>query len=124
MDISYTKDWADLNHSNFFDIGPNQLYIGGTEDGEWCNYTVDVKRTGVYKIVAAYGNSTNGLDFRFSLNGQPACLCQVPLVTGSMHKWNKAEVGKIAFPESGPQLPTLHYGRGFNLAYFEFDPIQ
>jgi len=120
VDISFTKDWADLNHANLFDIPANQLYIGGTEDGEWCNYTVEVKQAGTYKIIAAYGNDANGQTFQFSLNGQPASECRAPVVTGSMHKWNKAEVGTITFPQAGKQLLTLHYGRGFNLGYFEF----
>ena len=124
VDISFTKDWADLNHTNLFDIGVNQLYIGGTEDGEWCQYTVEVKQAGTYKIIAAYGNDANGQNLRFSLNRLPACVCQVPVVTGSMHKWNKAEVGTIDFPQTGRQLLTLHYGRGFNLAYFEFEPLS
>jgi len=123
VDVSFTKDWADLNHTNLFDIGANQLYIGSTEDGEWCQYTVEVKEAGRYKILAAYGNDGNGQTFRFSLNGAPACVCRAPVITGSMHKWNKAEVGTIDFPESGRQLLTLHYGRGFNLAFFEFQPL-
>jgi hypothetical protein len=123
VDISFTKDWADLNHANFFDVGANQFYIGGTEDGEWCQYTVEVKQAGSYKIIAVYGNVSNGRQIQFSLNHKLACECKVPLVTGSMHKWNKAEVGAITFPEAGHQLLALHYGRGFNLAYFEFEPL-
>lgn len=120
VDISFTKDWADLNHTNFFEVKPNQLYIGSTEDGEWCQYTVEVKRAGSYRIVAAYGNDNHGQQFQLSLNHQPAAVCQVPLVTGSMHKWNQAEVSRIEFPKAGRQLLTLHYGRGFNLAYLDF----
>ncbi len=120
VDISFTKDWADLNHPNLFDVPVNQLYIGGTEDGEWCNYTVDVKKAGTYKIIAVYGNVADAKPITFSINGQPASECPCPVVTGSMHKWNRAEVGTIAFPQAGRQLLTLHYGRGYNLAYFEF----
>jgi hypothetical protein len=122
VDVSFTKDWADLNHTNFFDIGPNQLYIGCTEDGEWCQFTVEVRKAGTYRILAAYADDSNGQSFQLSLNHQPACVCRVPLVTGSMHKWNKAEVGRIRFDEPGRHLLTLHYGRGFNLAYFDFEP--
>ena len=32
VDISFVKDWADLNHPNLVDPPVNQLYIGGTED--------------------------------------------------------------------------------------------
>jgi hypothetical protein len=124
VDISFVKDWADLNHPNLVDPPINQLYIGGTEDGEWCNYTVDVKEPGTYEIGALYGNVADVLPIRFSINGKAACECTFPVVTGSMHKWNKAPVGHITFLQAGVQVLTLHYARGYNLAYFEFGKAQ
>ena len=124
VDVSFTKDWADFNHTNLVDPPVNQLYIGGTEDGEWCNYTVDVKQAGTYEITAAYGNVSDAKPVTFSINGKPVCECPFQVVTGSMHKWNKVAVGTITFPEAGIQLLTLHYGRGYNLGYFEFEPIE
>jgi hypothetical protein len=119
VDISYTKDFADFIHNeNFFTPPVNQLYIGWTEDNEWVNYTVDVKKAGTYKIVALYGNDANII--KFSINNQPASECKLPLATGSMHKWNKAEIGTINFKEAGLQLLTFHYNKGNNFAYFEF----
>jgi len=122
VDISFTKDWADLNHTNLFEIGPNQLYLGGTEEGEWCRYTVMVKKAGTYRILAAYGNDAHGQSLGLALNHQPVQVFPVPVVTGSMHKWNRRQLGTMEFPQAGPQLLTLYYGRGFNLAYFEFLP--
>src|SRR5258707_11135678 len=63
VDISYTKDFADFNHTNFVTPVTNQLYIGWTADDEWCNYTVNVKNAGTYKIVARYGNAANTISF-------------------------------------------------------------
>ena len=122
VDISYTKDFADFNHPNLVSPPTNQFYLGWTADGEWCNYTVNVKQAGSYKIVALYGNDTN--KFTFSINNQPASECRFPVATGSMHKWNKAEVGSITFAEAGLQLLTLHYNKGNNFAYFEFEPTE
>ncbi|MGA2498051.1 MAG: hypothetical protein ABSH20_09935 [Tepidisphaeraceae bacterium] len=60
VDVSYTKDFADFNHKqNMVDPPVNQFYIGWAEDGEWYNYTVDVKKAGAYKIIALYGNEAN-----------------------------------------------------------------
>jgi hypothetical protein len=83
VDISYTKDFADFNHTNFVAPATNQLYIGWTADGEWCNYTVDVKQPGAYRVIALYGNAANTI--RFSINHQPVGECKLPLATGSMH---------------------------------------
>jgi hypothetical protein len=120
VDISYVKSFADLNHENFATPEINQLYIGWEADGEWTNYTVDVKAAGTYRVIALYSNAANTI--RFSLNGKPAGEYHLPVDTGSPHKWNKAEIGTIRFPSKGLQLLTLHYNTGNNLAYFEFLP--
>ncbi len=60
----------------------------------------------------------------FSINNQPASECKLPLATGSMHIWNKAEIGTITFPEAGLQLLTFYYNQGNNFAYFEFEPLN
>jgi len=122
VDVSYTKDFADFNHTNFVAPGTNQLYIGWTADGEWCNYTVNVKKAGTYRILALYGNAANTI--KFSVNHQPASECKVPIATGSMHIWNKAEIGTIIFPTAGLQLLTFHYNKGNNFAYFQFEPAD
>jgi hypothetical protein len=119
LDISYTKDFADFNHTNnLFTPFWNQLYLGWTEDNEWVNYTVDVKAAGKYMIVSLYSNEPNAI--KFSVNNKPASECKLPLATGSYHVWNKAEIGEITFENTGIQLLTFHYNKGNNFAYFEF----
>jgi hypothetical protein len=120
VDISYTNDFADFNHTNFVAPATNQFYIGWTADGEWCNYTVNVKKAGAYRVIALYGNAANTI--RFSINRQAATECKLPLATGSMHIWHKALIGTLMFPEAGLQLLTFHYNKGNNFAYFEFEP--
>ena len=121
VDISYVKDGADLSHTNLVSPHINQFYIGWTEDGEWCNYTVNVAKAGTYRIKALYGFQTNTVTF--DLNGKVASTCRLPVKTASYHHWNFAEIGTIHFPESGSQLLTFHYGKGNNFAYFEFEEI-
>jgi hypothetical protein len=122
VDISYVKDFADLNHPNPVTPDKNQLYIGWTADGEWCNYTINVKKAGTYKITALYSNEANKI--KFSVNNKPACECKLPLATGNWHTWNKAEIGKITFAEAGEQLLTFYYNAGNNFAYFEFEAVD
>lgn len=122
VDVSYTKDFADFNHTNFFTPETNQLYVGWTKDGEWCNYTVNVKVAGTYKITALYANEANTI--KFSLNHQAVSECKLPLATGSMHIWNKADIGTITYPETGLQLLTFRYNAGNNFAYFEFELME
>ncbi|MCX6629452.1 MAG: carbohydrate-binding protein [Candidatus Solibacter sp.] len=123
VDISYTKDFADFNHPNLVAPEKNQLYLGWEADGEWVNYTVNVKKAGTYSVNAMYGNLANTVTF--SVNNRPAGQCKLPVATGSFHNWNKAmNCGEVTFPQAGMQLLTLHYNAGNNLAYFEFAPTR
>jgi hypothetical protein len=121
MDVSYVKDWADLNHTNLVSPHINQFYIGWTADEEWCNYTVNVTTPGKYIIRLLYSHKANTVTF--DLNGKPAAMCKIPLATPSWHYWNLADIGTISFPEAGRQVLTFHYGEGNNFAYFEFIPV-
>jgi len=122
VSVSYTKDFADFNHPGPVPFTPetNQLYVGWTKDGQWVNYTVNVKTPGTYKIVALYAN--NATTVTFSLNHKVASQCKLPVPTGGFHTWNRAEIGEITFPEAGLQLLTFNYGVGNNFAYFDFVP--
>ena len=122
VDLSFVKDWADLNHTNLVSPHINQFYIGWTENGEWCNYTVNVTHPGTYRIKLLYGFQANTITF--DLNGKPASTCRLPVATLNYHQWNLATIGTIEFKETGPQLLTFHYGKGNNFAYFEFEPVS
>jgi hypothetical protein len=134
VDISYVKKLADLNHPNMVAPDWKQLYIGWTQDGEWVNYTINVKKAGAYRIVAMYSHTAQTVSF--SLNNKPAADCKLPIDPATQfplkdspgwivwHIWNKADCGEIHFPQTGRQLLTLHYKQGNNLAYFDFVPVE
>jgi hypothetical protein len=124
VSVSYTKDFADFNHTGPVPFTPdtNQLYVGWTQDGQWVNYTVNVKTPGTYRIVALYSHDATAVTF--SLNHKLASECKLPVATEGYHTWNKAEIGKITFPEAGVQLLTFSYGIGNNFAYFDFVPVE
>ena len=75
VDISYIKDRIDLAHKhNSFRPNREQLYIGWAADGEWTNYTVDVKNAGTYKVYGVYQGQSNSFKFsnRQQTGGGPA----------------------------------------------------
>ncbi len=119
VDLSYTKEKLDFSHPNIFTPERRQGFIGWTRDGEWCNYTVNVKKAGTYKVNLLYSNEIQS--FRLSINGQPAKEYTTPLKTGSPHNWNFAKnIGTISFNKAGLNLLTLYIGSGINYAYLEF----
>jgi hypothetical protein len=133
VDVSYVKDWADLNHPNVVSPPINQHYLGWASDGEWVNYTVFVAKPGRYAVKCLYsyaekeitrdaaGNATGTISF--DLNGKPAAVCTLPRPTEGWHHWDYGQIAEITFPEAGPQLLTFHYRRGNNWAFFVFEPV-
>lgn len=133
VDLSYVKHPADLGHPNAVSPAINQFYLGWTADGEWINYTVDVKQPGTYAVKCLYtfvekdvtrdAGGEPVAEIRFDLNGQPAAVGQLPRATQGYHQWDYGQIATITFPEAGPQLLTFHYRRGNNWAYFVFERV-
>jgi hypothetical protein len=64
VDISYTKmDGRGIDDNPFNIVQPleNQLYVGWTEPGEWLNYTVRVRESGLYKVGLQYTSNRGGI---------------------------------------------------------------
>jgi hypothetical protein len=122
VDISYTKDIVDFSHPNLYEPPVNQLYLGWQADGEWTNYTVNIRYAGKYKITALYGRNDNKSSLW--INNVKGADITLPVGTGDWHSWNKAVVGYITFTKEGLNLLTLHYNAGSNLAYLEFELVK
>jgi hypothetical protein len=134
VDVSYVKDWADLNHDRNAVVPPiNQFYLGWTDDGEWVNYTVEVREPGTYMVHALYSQSAAHVTrdtagrptapLRFELNGRPAGEIGPPRATADWHAWDFGRIATVTFPEAGLQLLTFRYRRGNNWAFFVFEKI-
>jgi hypothetical protein len=119
VDINYTKDIVDFNHSNKVDPKVNQLYPGWQEEGEWTNYTVYVNHEGKYIIYTVY-SSIDNKPAELWLNNEFACRLTFPEKTGDLHYWTQSEVGTIIFPHKGLYLLTVKYSSGVNYGYLDF----
>jgi hypothetical protein len=110
----------------------NQLYLGWTEPGEWVNYTVNVKRAGVYSIDLLYTSHLGG-DISFDLNGKkltnpihvPTTYdTHDPIAWRQWHHWNFfLDMADVNLPQ-GESVLTFHIltKGNFNLAYLDFEP--
>jgi hypothetical protein len=119
VDINYTKDIVDFNHPNKVDPKVNQLYIGWQEEGEWCNYTVNVSQEGRYIIYTVYSAIENN-PAELLVNNKFACTLTFPEKTGNLHSWTQSEIGSVTFPKKGLYLLTVKYSSGVNYGYLDF----
>jgi len=131
VDLSFVKDWADLNHPNAVSPPINQFYIGWTADGEWTNYTVEVAEPGAYAVKCLYSFPEKEItrdaqgrpvaSISFDVDGQPVAVCTLPRATGGWHSWDYGQIATVRFAEAGRHLLTFHYRRGNNWAFWVFE---
>ena len=123
VDLSYTKEKLDFSHPNPFTPDRRQQFIGWTNDNESCNYTINVKKAGTYKVGILYSNISP--KFKLLVNNELAGDYTGGEKTGGYHTWNRAEnVGTITFKKAGIHLLTLQYNGGSNYAYLDFIAVQ
>ncbi|PIF29773.1 carbohydrate binding protein with CBM6 domain [Flavobacterium sp. 9] len=133
VDISYTKtDSIDDTPYTKVPIKMKQLYVGWTQPTEWINYTVQIKKSGTYKIGVLYIANGHGA-ISIAVNGNEATGNMKiesthddkdPVAWRQWHHWNSSEnIGTIKL-EKGTQLLTLHIveNGNMNLDYLTFTP--
>ncbi len=131
VDISYTKSGAiDNNPYNKIMPESNQLYLGWTQPGEWINYTIKVKETGLYRIAAVYTSNAGGaiaLDIDGRQTGGPLKISSTydardTVAWRQWHHWNKIDSLKVIKMKKGIHLLTLHITEqgNMNFDYLEF----
>jgi hypothetical protein len=132
VDISYTKfhDSIDNSAYNMVETQEDQLYVGWTEPGESVNYTVNVLKSGSYRLKVMYTSRYEG---QFSLewrkSGQTDTFTvattfnkEDPLAWRQWHHWNVANDLQLITLEKGEQTLTLHMlGKGnMNFDFLSF----
>ena len=107
----------------------DQLYVGWTNPGEWINYSIEVKRTGIYKIAAMYTANGDGA-ISFDIDNKPATgFLTIPsthndadtVAWRQWHHWNRIDSLTSVNFSKGKHVLTLHiieHGQ-MNFDYFE-----
>ncbi|HPG39224.1 MAG TPA: carbohydrate-binding protein [bacterium] len=137
VDISYTKftvEQTDNSPFNLVNPGKDQHYVGWTSAGEWVKYTVNVTRSGKYKIGLLYTSRFGG-QISFQVNDKPGTgPIELPQTYNpadtvqwrQWHHWNY--LGDLAHIElkKGIQVITLSIlTQGLmNFEHFEFTRLE
>ncbi|NDV82555.1 carbohydrate-binding protein [Bacteroides sp. 51] len=107
VDISYTKSW-DFTAGNL--VAPeslDMLYVGWTEPGEWLNYTIKVKKTGLYTVDFFYSAAVEA-SISLSVNGEDTTGSLVVPTTENPHQWNRINNFTEIYFKKGNHILTLH----------------
>ena len=126
VDISYTKSKGiDDNPYNLVEPIMEQFYVGWTVPGEWINYTVNVEKTGNYKIGLMYTASGDG-SIMMALDGKKMTdTLTIPstknpnetIAWRQWHHWNFLKDLTTVHMEKGIHLLTLKTVANGNMNY-------
>lgn len=135
VDISYTKSRGIDDH-NFNLVKPemNQFYVGWTSPGEWTQYTIEVKKSGRYRVGIMYTANANGqvsisinqVDVTGPLNITSTYDAADTVKWRQWHHWNYMENIAEVELKAGTQVLTLFtvsHGQ-MNYDYLEFSIIH
>jgi hypothetical protein len=132
VDISYTKahDHIDDNPYNVVAPKTDQLYVGWTVPGEWIKYTVNISRSGSYRIGAMYtsnGDGTIALDIddkplARDLKMRSTHDDRDTVAWRQWHHWNKTDSITTVDLKKGIHVMTIRIitNGNMNLDYLEF----
>jgi hypothetical protein len=137
VDISCTKfrePAIDNNPYNLVQPIKDQLYVGWTKPGEWVKYTVNVQKTGSYKLGIMYTSnkdgkisiSANDLDLTGPLLIPSTFVVADSIAWRQWHHWNYiGNLAKIDLKE-GIQTITLHTAEvgDMNYDYVNFELVK
>jgi hypothetical protein len=74
----------------------NGAVVGYTQNGEWMEYTINVKQAGNYAIALSYATPENGCRISLSLNGKPLGEAITFAPTASWDELKTMEAGTVA----------------------------
>lgn len=128
VDISYTKFTdppIDNTEYNFVQPQRDQLYVGWTAPGEWLKYTVDVTKTGTYKVGIMYTSNQNGKisisvddkDITGPLLIPSTFVAEDTVAWRQWHHWNYIDSLATIGLKKGIQTITLHTVEIGNMNY-------
>jgi endoglucanase len=95
-------------------------YVNHIEDGEWLQYTIDVKQKGIYTIGLSVASETTGGAVSISINNKKAGIVQSISPTGGDKKWETAWFKNISLVAGRKTLRVYADKGGFNFSSISF----
>src|SRR6478672_6658013 len=96
-------------------------YVNHIEDGEWLQYTIDVKERGTYNIGLSVSSDSAGGVVSLMVNNKAAAAKQTVPVTGGSGQWKTYWFKNISLAAGKQTLRVYADKGGFNFSTIKFD---
>ncbi|MBU1097597.1 MAG: hypothetical protein CVV23_11590 [Ignavibacteriae bacterium HGW-Ignavibacteriae-2] len=95
--------------------GEGGYNVGWIEDGEWLNYMISVKSSGIYSLIVRAATPNSGSKFRIEIDGQDLTGSVNILSTGGYQNWGTITRPGINLKYGDHVLKIIAEKGGFNL---------
>ena len=122
----YRNDGVDIEKSSdTINTKGNGYHIGFVNKGEWINYKVDIKETGVYSLYARIAALSDGGEFQIEVDEEPVTPSIKVSATGEWNKFNSQKFDNIIL-EEGKHVLSFNIKElpAFNISTIEFYKIK
>jgi len=113
----YRNDGVDIRKDS---AEYESYYVSDIADGEWMQYTVQLKAGGVYAVKLKIASPVDGCALSVFVNGQPQAKSISLPNTGGLKTWQMAEIKNIRLKAGSNKIKLYFDKGGFNLHYMQF----
>jgi endoglucanase len=121
---SYRNDGVDIEACTDTDSRNKGYSIGWIDANEWTQYTVDVRQTGAYTLVARYASGGTGGTFHLEKDGTNISGPIKVSGTGGWYVWKSITIPNVILYEGVQKLKIVFDGSGYNLNFMELKDPQ
>lgn len=102
------------------DAGSNGFQVSFIDDGEWLQFTTQVKKQGKYNVAIRYSSENlEGKLYLETANGTKSQAITLP-VTGGNEKWKTITLSDVELNAGQNKIKVVFEKGGFNLNYLDF----
>lgn len=102
--------------------GSDDYNIGWLQDGEWLEYTVDIAKTGLYRMTYLGASPDGEGSWKLQQNGVDVVEVKTIDLTGDWQAYKDLEHHQLVYLDSGRQVLRLEIiSSGFNLGSIDFE---
>lgn len=113
----YRNDGVDIGR----DAADKEAYhVTNFEKGEWLQYTIDVAKTGNYKLILSFASADPDCVVSVGLNGAQMIKDLKLQNTGGLAQFKELELNKIRLPVGKQKIRIYAMGGSFNFSYIRF----
>ncbi len=121
---AYRNDGVDIEESKDDSPDSNGYNVGWIEEGEWMDYSVEIKESGAFSVDFRIAANSSVGKFHLEINGKNITGEQSVSSTGDNQSWKDISVANVVLEKGKTVIRFVADKGGFNFGYMRFSGAQ